>query len=133
MCGGRGRPQLVAVLVRDILVPMIFGQEDPGWTMTSTVQWGAHVLAFVDASETDPIRLGRAYYLAADPTVAKPHVLLRVHDQVLALHRLFWPDEVRSPRRSGAARGRRRTAPRTDDGHLADRDHVGGLRPRRAA
>ncbi|MGW2600021.1 non-homologous end joining protein Ku [Streptomyces klenkii] len=82
------------------------------------------VLAFIDAARIDPIQLSRPYYLAPDsPAADKPYVLLRetmrrtdrvavtkialrtreslalmrVHDDLLALHTLYWPDEIRSP------------------------------------
>jgi DNA end-binding protein Ku len=81
------------------------------------------VLAFVDAAEIDPISFEQSYYMAAEgPAAAKPYVLLRealassgsvavtkiairtreslallrVHDDVLVLHTMYWPDEVRS-------------------------------------
>lgn len=80
------------------------------------------VLAFVDTSAIDPLRLSRAYYVGADGApAAKPYVLLRealvnsgrvavtkitlrtreslallrVHDDVLVLHTMHWPDELR--------------------------------------
>ncbi|MFD4995235.1 Ku protein [Streptomyces buecherae] len=81
------------------------------------------VIAFVDADEIDPLRLSRAYYVGADSAAAaKPYVLLRealadsgrvavskvalrtreslallrVHEDVLVLHTMHWPDEVRA-------------------------------------
>jgi DNA end-binding protein Ku len=80
------------------------------------------VLAFVDAGEIDPLRLSRAYYVGVEAAVSKPYVLLRdalattgraavtkialrtreslallrVHEDVLVLHTMYWPDEVRS-------------------------------------
>ncbi|MEV6105906.1 Ku protein [Streptomyces sp. NPDC051940] len=81
------------------------------------------VVGFVQAEEFDPIQFNRAYYIkAADAAAAKPYVLmrealersgrvavvkvalrsreapalLRVHDGVLVLHTMLWPDEVRS-------------------------------------
>ncbi|WP_127357117.1 non-homologous end joining protein Ku [Actinacidiphila soli] len=81
------------------------------------------VMAFVDTVDIDPVSLSRAYFLAADPASAKPYVLLRntltstgkaaitkvtfrtgsreslallrVHDQVLVLQTMHWPDEIR--------------------------------------
>lgn len=80
------------------------------------------VLAFVDADDIDPLRLDNSYYLATETdTAAKPYVLLRealstqgkvavvkitlrtreslallrVHDDMLVLHTMYWPDEVR--------------------------------------
>lgn len=84
------------------------------------------VLAFVDATDIDWLSLSRAYYLTADtPSAAKPYILLRdtltesgkvgvtkvtlrtgsreslavlrVRDDVLVLHTMHWPDEVRPP------------------------------------
>ena len=80
------------------------------------------VLAFVDADEIDPLSLSRAYYVGAETAAAKPYVLLRealsssgkaavtkialrtreslallrVHEDVLVLHTMYWPDEVRA-------------------------------------
>lgn len=81
------------------------------------------VIAFIDADEIDPLRLSRAYYVGADSAAAaKPYVLLRealtdsgrvavskvalrtreslavlrVHDDVLVLHTMHWPDEIRA-------------------------------------
>lgn len=80
------------------------------------------VLAFVDADEIDPLSLSRAYYVGAETAAAKPYVLLRealsssgkaavtkialrtreslallrVHQDVLVLHTMYWPDEVRA-------------------------------------
>lgn len=80
------------------------------------------VLAFVDAGRIDALRLSGAYYLAPESTAAdKPYVLLRetlkrtervavtkialrtreslallrVHEDLLVLHTMYWPDEVR--------------------------------------
>ncbi|MDT3396585.1 Ku protein [Streptomyces sp. B1866] len=79
--------------------------------------------AFVPASEIDPLQMGDAYYLGTNGSAAaKPYTLLRealkrsekvaiakyahrgrerlgmlrVVDDVIALHRLLWPDEVRA-------------------------------------
>jgi len=80
------------------------------------------VLAFVDAGDIDPLALSRAYYVGAEAAAAKPYVLLRealvktgkaavtkialrtreslallrVHEDVLVLHTMLWPDEIRS-------------------------------------
>ncbi|MFF3945015.1 Ku protein [Streptomyces sp. NPDC001902] len=80
------------------------------------------VLAFVDADEVDPLSLSRAYYVGAETAAAKPYVLLRealsssgkaavtkialrtreslallrVHQDVLVLHTMYWPDELRA-------------------------------------
>ncbi|MFB7576975.1 Ku protein [Streptomyces sp. NPDC056165] len=80
--------------------------------------------AFVPLDSVDPIRIGEGYYLAPDGAVAaKPYKLLvqalgrsskvavakyawsgrerlgllRVRDDVLVLHSMRWPDEIRSP------------------------------------
>jgi DNA end-binding protein Ku len=79
------------------------------------------VVAFVDADQIDPLMLSRAYYVGAEAAAAKPYVLLRdalattgraavtkialrtreslallrVRDDVLVLHTMYWPDEVR--------------------------------------
>jgi DNA end-binding protein Ku len=81
------------------------------------------VVAFVDGDRIDPLTLSRAYYVGAEPAAAKPYVLLRdalaetrraavtkialrsreslallrVHEDVLVLHTMYWPDEVRAP------------------------------------
>lgn len=83
------------------------------------------IVAFVDASTIDPVRIGDSYYLAADGEVAnKPYTLLRkalersdkaavakfawhnrerlgllrVREGAIVLHSMRWPDEIRSPR-----------------------------------
>jgi DNA end-binding protein Ku len=81
------------------------------------------IVAFVPASSIDPIRIGDSYYLAADGQVAaKPYKLLRsalersdrvaiakfawhnrerlgllqvLEGDVIALHSMRWPDEIR--------------------------------------
>ncbi|GFH35787.1 non-homologous end joining protein Ku [Streptomyces pacificus] len=82
------------------------------------------IVAFVPASEIDPLQIDGAYYLAANGVpAAKPYTLLRealkrskkvglakfalrgrerlgmlrVVDDVIAMHGLLWPDEVRRP------------------------------------
>ncbi|WP_282790958.1 Ku protein [Streptomyces sp. CC224B] len=82
------------------------------------------IVAFVPYETIDPIRIGDGYYLEADGAVAaKPYTLLRkalqrnskaavakfawhgrerlgllrIKDDVIALHALRWPDEIRSP------------------------------------
>ena len=81
------------------------------------------VLEFVPAEEIDPILFAKAYYLEPEGQAAKPYVLLRdalqdadrvaivkialrqreqlatlrVHDDVLVLNTMLWPDEVRTP------------------------------------
>lgn len=81
------------------------------------------ILGFLPVSDIDPYQLDRSYYLAPDTGAAKPYVLLRealkrggkgavaklamrgretlalvraVEDDVLGMHTLLWPDEIRS-------------------------------------
>lgn len=79
------------------------------------------VLAFVDQSQIDPVYFAKPYYVTPEKTGAKPYALLRdamresgqvavtkitlssrespavlrVHDDVLVLQVMVWPDEVR--------------------------------------
>lgn len=92
------------------------------------------IVSFVPADEIDPLQLDAAYYLASNgATAAKPYTLLRealkrsrkvaiakyalrgrerlgmlrVVDDVIAMHGLLWPDEIRQPegwRRRGRCR-----------------------------
>lgn len=82
------------------------------------------IVAFVPLDSVDPIRIGEGYYLApAQPVAAKPYKLLvqalgrsskvavakyawsgrerlgllRVRDDVIVLHAMRWPDEIRDP------------------------------------
>ncbi|RBY90729.1 Ku protein [Blastococcus sp. TF02A-26] len=81
------------------------------------------VLQFVDAEEIDPIHFEKTYYLEPDGPATRPYVLLRdalvnagqvaitkialrqreslaalrVRDDVLVLHTMRWPDEIRRP------------------------------------
>ncbi|MFI5894335.1 Ku protein [Actinoplanes sp. NPDC051513] len=81
------------------------------------------VLEFVPADQIDPILFAKAYYLEPEGQAAKPYVLLRdalqdadrvaivkialrqreqlatlrVHEGVLVLNTMLWPDEVRAP------------------------------------
>jgi DNA end-binding protein Ku len=81
------------------------------------------VLEFVPAEQVDPILYNKAYYLEPEGTATKPYLLLRdaltdsdrvaivkvalrqreqlatlrVHDGVLLLNTMLWPDEVRKP------------------------------------
>ncbi len=82
------------------------------------------LLGFIPAAAVDPLRIGVGYYLRPQgPVAAKPYVLLcqalersskvavaryawhgreragllRVRGNVVALHGLLWPDEVRDP------------------------------------
>ena len=88
------------------------------------------VLAFVDAADVDPLMLSSAYYLdTGSPSADKPYALLRdalvdggkaavtkitlstreslallrVHNGVMTLHTMYWPDEVRSDADLGPA------------------------------
>ncbi|MEV3873867.1 Ku protein [Streptomyces sp. NPDC049906] len=83
------------------------------------------IAGFVPAASVDPLRIGEGYYLESGAeTAAKPYVLLRralertakvavarfawhgrerlgllrVKDDVLVLHAMKWPDEIRSPK-----------------------------------
>ncbi|THA45649.1 Ku protein [Streptomyces sp. A1136] len=79
------------------------------------------IVAFVPTESIDPIRIGSSYYLAAEGVAAKPYELLRqalersskvavakfamrdrerlgllrVLDDVIVLHGMRWPDEIR--------------------------------------
>ncbi|MFF9911659.1 Ku protein [Streptomyces sp. NPDC013457] len=82
------------------------------------------IVAFVPAGEIDPLQMDAAYYLSASgAAAAKPYTLLRealkrsdkvavakyalrgrerlgmlrVVDDVIAMHGLLWPDEIRAP------------------------------------
>ncbi|MFK4068704.1 Ku protein [Streptomyces sp. NPDC029674] len=82
------------------------------------------IVAFVPADRIDPLQMGAAYYLSANGVpAAKPYTLLRealkrsrrvaiakyalrgrerlgmlrVVDDVIAMHGLLWPDEIRTP------------------------------------
>ncbi|MFJ7153486.1 Ku protein [Streptomyces sp. NPDC101118] len=82
------------------------------------------IVAFVPATDIDPLQMDAAYYLAANGVpAAKPYTLLRealkrsrrvaiakfalrgrerlgmlrVVDDVIAMHGLLWPDEIRAP------------------------------------
>ncbi|WP_067504235.1 Ku protein [Actinoplanes sp. TFC3] len=81
------------------------------------------VLQFVPAEQIDPLLFAKAYYLEPEGQATKPYVLLRdaliesdrvavvkialrqreqlatlrVHDDVLVLNTMLWPDEVRTP------------------------------------
>ncbi|WP_030201986.1 Ku protein [Streptomyces sp. NRRL S-87] len=82
------------------------------------------IVSFVPAEEIDPLQMDAAYYLAANgAAAAKPYTLLRealkrsrrvaiakfalrgrerlgmlrVVDDVIAMHGLLWPDEIRAP------------------------------------
>jgi DNA end-binding protein Ku len=81
------------------------------------------VLQFVPADQIDPLLFAKAYYLEPEGQAAKPYILLRdalvesdrvaivkvalrqreqlatlrVHDDVLVLNTMLWPDEIRNP------------------------------------
>ena len=81
------------------------------------------VLEFVPAEQIDPIMFNKAYYLEPEENATKPYILLRdaladsdrvavvkialrqreqlatlrVHEGVLVLNTMLWPDEVRPP------------------------------------
>ncbi|NYT93143.1 Ku protein [Salinispora sp. H7-4] len=81
------------------------------------------VLEFVPAEQVDPILYNKAYFLEPEGTATKPYVLLRnaltdservaivkvairqreqlatlrVHQDVLLLNTMLWPDEIRTP------------------------------------
>lgn len=81
------------------------------------------VLEFVPSEQVDPILFDKSYYLEPDGRALKPYVLLRealastsrtaivkvairqrtqlaalrIHDDVLVLQTMLWPDEVREP------------------------------------
>ena len=81
------------------------------------------ILEFVPSDQLDPILFDRSYYLEPDGRALKPYVLLRqalestdrtavarvairqrtqlaalrVHDDVLVLQTMLWPDEIREP------------------------------------
>src|SRR3712207_6174939 len=81
------------------------------------------VLQFVDQEEIDPIHFEKTYYLEPDGPATRPYVLLRdalqnagqvaitkialrqreslaalrVRDDILVLHTMRWPDEIRRP------------------------------------
>ncbi|RZS43811.1 DNA end-binding protein Ku [Herbihabitans rhizosphaerae] len=81
------------------------------------------VLEFVDAPEVDPIYFQKTYYLEPDKAAVRPYVLLRkaleqaeqlaivkiairqreslavlrVYDDMIVMHTIMWPDEIRKP------------------------------------
>ena len=81
------------------------------------------VLEFVPAEQVDPILYGKSYFLEPESSATKPYVLLRdaladsdrvaivkialrqreqlatlrVRDDVIVMHTMLWPDEVRTP------------------------------------
>jgi DNA end-binding protein Ku len=101
---------------------VVLGDEDFADLPLSTSH-GIEVLEFVPAEQIDPILYARAYYVEPDGRATKPYVLLRdaltrtdrvaivkvalrqreqlatlrVHDDVLLLNTMLWPDEIRKP------------------------------------
>lgn len=81
------------------------------------------VLEFVDGAQVDPIFFQKSYYVEPDPAAERPYVLLRqalvdsgrmavvkitlrqreslamlrAREDVLVLHTMMWPDEIRRP------------------------------------
>jgi DNA end-binding protein Ku len=81
------------------------------------------VLEFVPSDEVDPLYFQKTYYLEPDKTAGRPYVLLRqaledtdrlavvritirqreslailrARDDILVLHTIYWPDEIRKP------------------------------------
>lgn len=108
-------------ITRDQLVEVT---DDDLYDMPLPTARAIEIVAFVDSSEIDPVRLSSPYYLAADGAVAaRPYTLLRealrrsskvavakfalrgrerlglmtIRDDALVLHSMHWPDEIRSP------------------------------------
>ncbi|MEU0394501.1 Ku protein [Streptomyces sp. NPDC006208] len=107
-------------LDRDTLVPVT--DEDLEGMPLPTAK-AIEISAFVPAASIDPIQIGASYYLSAEGVAAKPYKLLRqalersskvavakfawhgrerlgllrVRGDVLVLHAMRWPDEIRSP------------------------------------
>lgn len=101
---------------------VILTDEDFGKLPVSTDK-NIEVLEFVPADEVDPIYFQKTYYLEPDKTAGRPYVLLRqaledtdrlavvritirqreslailrAREDVLVLHTIFWPDEIRKP------------------------------------
>lgn len=106
-------------LDRDTLVPVT--DEDLASMPLPTAK-AIEISAFVPAASIDPIQIGDSYYLSAEGVAAKPYKLLRqalersskvaiakfawhgrerlgllrVKDDVIVLHAMRWPDEIRS-------------------------------------
>ncbi|MFF3691000.1 Ku protein [Streptomyces sp. NPDC002187] len=107
-------------LDRDTLVPVT--DEDLAGMPLPTAK-AIEISAFVPAAGIDPIQIGASYYLSAEGVAAKPYKLLRqalersskvavakfawhgrerlgllrVRGDVIVLHAMRWPDEIRSP------------------------------------
>src|SRR5918911_4815977 len=102
---------------------MVILTDDDFADLPLTTSHAIDVLEFVPAEQVDPILYNKAYYLEPDGAATKPYVLLRdaltrtdrvavvkvalrqreqlatlrVHDNVLVLNTMLWPDEVRTP------------------------------------
>ncbi|MGA4960335.1 non-homologous end joining protein Ku [Streptomyces lavendulocolor] len=107
-------------VAKDQVIPITDAELD---AMPLPTAKAIEIVAFVPASSIDPIRIGDSYYLAADGQVAaKPYKLLRealgrsarvaiakfawhnrerlgllqvLNGDVIALHAMRWPDEIR--------------------------------------
>jgi DNA end-binding protein Ku len=107
-------------IAKDKVIPITDAELD---AMPLPTAKAIEIVAFVPASSIDPIRIGDSYYLAADGQVAaKPYKLLRealgrsarvaiakfawhnrerlgllqvLEGDVIALHAMRWPDEIR--------------------------------------
>jgi DNA end-binding protein Ku len=107
-------------IAKDQVIPVTDAELD---AMPLPTAKAIEIVAFVPASSIDPIRIGDSYYLAADGQVAaKPYKLLRsalersdrvaiakfawhnrerlgllqvLEGDVIALHAMRWPDEIR--------------------------------------
>ena len=102
---------------------MVILTDDDFAELPLTTSRAMDVLQFVPAEQIDPLLFAKAYYLEPEGQAAKPYVLLRdaltesdrvaivkvalrqreqlatlrVHDDVLVLNTMLWPDEVRTP------------------------------------
>ncbi|MET0491854.1 MAG: Ku protein [Actinoplanes sp.] len=102
---------------------MVILTDDDFAELPLTTSRAIDVLQFVPAEQIDPLLFAKAYYLEPEGQAAKPYVLLRdaltesdrvaivkvalrqreqlatlrVHDDVLVLNTMLWPDEVRTP------------------------------------
>ncbi|MFF8293646.1 Ku protein [Streptomyces sp. NPDC016309] len=106
-------------IAKDKVIPITDAELD---AMPLPTAKAIEIVAFVPASSIDPIRIGDSYYLAADGVAAKPYKLLRsalersdrvaiakfawhnrerlgllqvLEGDVIALHAMRWPDEIR--------------------------------------
>jgi DNA end-binding protein Ku len=108
-------------LTKDTVIPVL---DEELRQMPLPTAKAIDIHAFMPASSIDPIRIGDGYYLQPDGQVAaKPYKLLRqalersskvavakyawsgrerlgllrVRDDVIVLHQMLWPDEIRNP------------------------------------